>query len=86
MKLILRNGFRDRAVCNNVEHVVINNPDILIDLIKKACQSVKNEQYNSKFGDDKLCKCGHTYYRHFDSYDDMYPIGCKYCKCRRFKL
>jgi len=35
--------------------------------------------YNPDFGDDKLCVCGHTYYRHFDTYDDMEPVGCKYC-------
>ncbi len=40
--------------------------------------------YNPNFGDDRVCKCGHTYYRHFDSYDDMYPCGCKYCNCFRF--
>ena len=41
--------------------------------------------YNSSFGDDKVCECGHTYYRHFDSYEDMDPIGCKYCQCYTFK-
>lgn len=35
--------------------------------------------YDSNFGDDKACECGHPYYRHFDTYDDMAPIGCKYC-------
>jgi hypothetical protein len=35
--------------------------------------------YNPKYGDDRICKCGHSYYRHFDTYEDMYPIGCKYC-------
>jgi hypothetical protein len=41
--------------------------------------------YNPKFGDDKECECGHPYYRHFDSYEDNYPCGCKYCGCREFK-
>lgn len=36
-------------------------------------------KYNENFGDDKLCKCGHPYDRHFDSYDNMSPVGCKYC-------
>jgi hypothetical protein len=35
--------------------------------------------YDPNFGDDRLCTCGHPYYRHFDTYEDMYPIGCKYC-------
>lgn len=31
------------------------------------------------------CKCGHPYYRHFDSYDDMEAVGCKYCPCYTFE-
>lgn len=37
------------------------------------------EQYDESFGDNKLCECGHPYYRHFDTYDNMSAIGCKYC-------
>lgn len=44
-----------------------------------------SEQYDKDFGDDKLCKCGHPYHRHFDSYEDMEPTGCKYCKCLSFR-
>lgn len=40
--------------------------------------------YNPDYGDDKMCECGHPYYRHFDTYDDMYPCGCKYCGCFTF--
>ena len=29
-------------------------------------------------------RCGHTYYRHFDTHDDMAPVGCKYCHCSQF--
>ena len=41
--------------------------------------------YNKDFGDNKECICGHAYYRHFDTYDNMEPIGCKYCDCYEFK-
>lgn len=41
--------------------------------------------YNPKYGDDRVCECGHTYYRHFDTYCDMYNWGCKYCGCFDFK-
>lgn len=41
--------------------------------------------YDSEFGDEKKCSCGHSYYRHFDSHDGMRPIGCKYCSCRTFE-
>ncbi|MCK9446766.1 hypothetical protein M0Q50_07905 [bacterium] len=42
-------------------------------------------KYNKNFGDDRLCKCGHTYYRHFDPYEDMEAVGCKYCQCFHFE-
>ena len=47
---------------------------------------VIDRKYNPNYGDDKICECGHTYYRHFDSYEDMYACGCKYCPCYEFKL
>lgn len=40
--------------------------------------------YDPKFGDDRMCLCNHPYYRHFDTYENMYPIGCKYCDCAGF--
>ena len=42
---------------------------------------VAKRMYNPKYGDDRLCQCGHPYYRHFDTYADMLPLGCKYCEC-----
>lgn len=41
-------------------------------------------RYNPKYGDDRMCTCGHAYYRHFDSYDNMENVGCKYCYCNDF--
>ena len=41
--------------------------------------------YNPKYGDERVCKCGHLYYRHFDTYEKMSAIGCKYCGCTDFK-
>ncbi len=46
---------------------------------------VEVRKYNPSYGDDRLCKCGHPYYRHFDSYDDNAPVGCKYCDCHTFE-
>lgn len=43
-------------------------------------------KYNPNFGNDKKCLCGHPYYRHFDTYEDMEACGCKYCGCYEFKL
>lgn len=46
---------------------------------------VIEKKYNPNYGDDRMCECGHKYYRHFDSYDDMEAVGCKYCGCYEFK-
>jgi hypothetical protein len=43
------------------------------------------DEYDPTFGDEHVCTCGHTYYRHFDTYEDMRPVGCKYCSCYEFK-
>jgi hypothetical protein len=45
---------------------------------------IVHRKYNPEYGDERICICGHSYYRHFDSYEAMYPIGCKYCWCRHF--
>lgn len=49
-------------------------------LIKNTVTTV-SDRYDENFGNDRLCTCGHPYYRHFDTYDDMRPVGCKYCYC-----
>lgn len=56
--------------------------------IKYAKTWVQNPSlvYDPEYGDDKECLCGHAYYRHFDTYEDMYPIGCECCQCDKFVL
>jgi hypothetical protein len=67
-----------------VSSTVIKNgkdtPYIETEVIVKAIF----REYNPEYGDEKLCKCGHSYYRHFDSYENMAPVGCKYCQCDEF--
>jgi len=61
--------------------------EFLITRISEYCRELIddcNTKYNPNFGDDKLCECGHPYYRHFDTYEDMDPVGCKYCECFTF--
>lgn len=40
--------------------------------------------WNPDYDQHATCECGHSYYRHFDSYEDMEPVGCKYCPCPLF--
>ena len=41
-------------------------------------------EYNPNYGDDRMCVCGHKYYRHFDGYNENEACGCKYCECSTF--
>lgn len=42
-------------------------------------------KWNPHYGEDRVCRCGHPYYRHFDGYESPPdPVGCKYCACRTF--
>ena len=47
-------------------------------------QIVTSRIYNEYYGDQRECVCRHPYERHFDSYMEMEPIGCKYCACDDF--
>jgi hypothetical protein len=62
------------------------------DIAGVICQSLHGrkppEVYDKTFGDSRQCVCGHSYYRHFDGYEDNKPVGCKYaceCGCEGFK-
>lgn len=46
--------------------------------------TIQKKKYNPNYGDDRMCICGHTYYRHFDPWEDMETVGCKYCGCQEF--
>jgi hypothetical protein len=53
-------------------------------IIKQVVKEIR--LYNPQFGDERVCECGHTYYRHFDGYEepDRQDVGCKYCDCHTF--
>jgi hypothetical protein len=57
------------------------NKDIFIGRIQGALDRLWKPEFNQ----DARCECGHVYHRHFDSYENMEPIGCKYCGCWHFK-
>lgn len=45
---------------------------------------VVHKRWNPKYDQDAICECGHPYYRHFDTYEEMANAGCKYCICGDF--
>lgn len=52
-------------------------------IIERKVEEIR--KYNPNYGDKRICICGHPYYRHFDSCDDMNSVGCKYCGCYVFE-
>jgi hypothetical protein len=53
------------------------------------CPECTQDEIDSHWDGSKdqnaLCKCGHIYYRHFDTCDEMISVGCKYCDCKKFE-
>lgn len=63
------------------EAKLISNPNSpYLEYEYKVIQSM----YNPNYGDNRKCICWHSYYRHFDSYDNMKACVCKYCGCQEF--
>lgn len=91
---------RDEPTCNDCpagtsDHIEADLLHAAIIAVMKedhiAIKRIANgpELYDPNFGDEKKCLCEHSYYRHFDSYEDMIPVGCKYagsCGCFSFRL
>jgi hypothetical protein len=72
----------ERETFQTIEDVVEDgNPPYIRSIIRRTYEGLS---YNPKYGDSIICICGHPYYRHFDAYDRMYPVGCKYCDCSFF--
>jgi len=63
----------------NSETANIDELKIAVRILIAQVDVMGEKAYDPAFGDNKLCECGHTYYRHFDTYEDMAPVGCKYC-------
>lgn len=81
------------VVCETKEliQVCVNDPDYefyFINVTEKNISKIPyiRGRYNSEYGDGRKCKCGHPYAVHFDSWDDMEPVGCKYCGCIRYEV
>jgi hypothetical protein len=76
-------------VLNNIDNDKIDNAITLCEnilrrsnqpyLINFTEESFLELKFNPNFGDDKECECKHSYYRHFDPYENMENVGCKYC-------
>jgi hypothetical protein len=75
--------FNKETVLEDIDKIVksytSNSPYIVIE------KTVYIHKWNPNYDQDAICECGHTYYRHFDPYEQMDAVGCKYCQCNTFK-
>ena len=59
--------FEDEQACIDYEKDL---PEGEPPYIYKGLNS-QDKAYNPKYNDDAKCECGHPYYRHFDSYENI---------------
>lgn len=74
-------------VLQRLERVVRagENPALTLRLLDKVRKLNQPYVYDEKHDQTAKCVCGHSYYRHFDGYDNNRPVGCKYCACHVFR-
>ncbi|QGH79455.1 hypothetical protein SEA_LIMPID_144 [Streptomyces phage Limpid] len=74
-----------------VKNILLNYESSSVSELRRIGEVVNEleieiaRMWDENHDQDALCKCSHPYHRHFDSYEDMYPIGCKYCECDTFE-
>ena len=84
-----RNAIPSDTVCNRCDGTgtIVSKP---AGVVRQEAPYLKRttvtEVWNPAYQQDRQCECEHVYYRHFDSYDDNLPVGCKYCDCMKFKM
>jgi hypothetical protein len=80
-------GNNDQEFYYNLSHAILEQAEEKAkDWVQEDySKSSFNNQYIDKLDvDANVCICGHTYHRHFDGYDRMKAVGCKYCGCYCF--
>lgn len=75
--------FNKNTVISDIDRFVnlynTHDPYVVIERV------IRKFKWNPKYNQDALCECGHSYSRHFDPYERMEAVGCKYCSCCEFK-
>lgn len=86
VRQIYDNGHTDMWVLEeSLVRRMFESVDRRIKELEKPTIANVGKSYDKKMGDDKICICGHSYFKHFDSFRDMEHIGCKYCPCKNFE-
>jgi hypothetical protein len=77
--------FENRNLCEEYEKSLTEED--VFPYIYSFKESFYEKKHNPEYSQNAECKCGHLYYRHFDSYEEpISACGCKYCDCYHFQL
>lgn len=79
-----RQEFLEEFLAELCEHIgTVVEPE----LVTKIRNFFTPKAWDPDHDQDQRCVCGHSYYRHFDSHEEMDPVGCKYCgaDCEMFR-
>ena len=79
-------------------HYLLFNKDTILEDLDKIVKSYTTTEpyiviekviyvhkWNPNYDQSAICECGHQYIHHFDSYENMEAVGCKYCQCNTFR-
>lgn len=81
LRIIGSAGLKDEYTRLAVEKATLNIAETLWSVVTPW------PLFDPSYDEDAPCyHCGHAYYRHFDTYEGMAPVGCKYCSCHRFEV
>jgi hypothetical protein len=69
----------------NLSEHLRKNFNLVSERLKNQLDTKIARLWDENHDQNAKCECGHVYHRHFDSWEDMEPIGCKYCQCDTFK-
>lgn len=69
--------YSDKELSRHVMPSAKDDPYVITKVIIER----EERRMNKDFPQDAKCDCGHSYYRHFDGYENWAAVGCKYCTC-----
>jgi hypothetical protein len=80
-------ALKEKIKTDLIDHscIVLTSSEHIAEPYLEEIVISKRYKYNPNFGDNRTCKCGHPYHRHFDSYENNAAVGCKYCSCGTFE-
>ena len=84
MIVVLCDGCDKRILEDFTQANLVKRLKDLVNILCDTCARYGPKKYRRAMRQDAECICSHPYHRHFDGYENMAAVGCKYCQCDRF--